>query len=209
MLEIRCSLPLTRMPLRSFCSRQRWVRSRYSCIAGSSSSAGSHQASRLCSPAGSSLRPVARHSARRSSSMRSMWPMHCWRAAAGLVEAFHVAGLEQGMFLHQQAFERGELRVLLGHQGGELFAAMHGVVGWHGFYPALFLSDVIGRRGPGSHFRPDLHHAPTLKSVPSGPLSSLSSLEQMQWPTPRIPRNLPHTAVRLCIRAWRPRIRIV
>ena len=49
--------------------------------------------------------------------------MHCWRAVAGLLEAFGVPGLQQLVFLRQQALECGKLGVLLGHQCGELFAA--------------------------------------------------------------------------------------
>ena len=128
-----CSLPLTRMPLRSFCSRQRRVRSRYSCIAGSSSSAGSHQASRLCSPATSSLRPVARHSARRSSSMRSTWPMHCWRAVPAWSRPSTSRASSRANSCISRASSVASCAFYLGHQGGELCAAMHGVAGWHGF----------------------------------------------------------------------------
>ena len=61
--------------------------------------------------------------------------MHCWRAVAGLLEAFGVPGLQQLVFLGQQALECGKLGVHLGHQRGELFAAERGIVGWHGFLP--------------------------------------------------------------------------
>ncbi len=48
---------------------------------------------------------------------------------AAAVEAFDVARLQQGVFLHKQALQGGEVRVLLGHQGGESFADLRGIVG--------------------------------------------------------------------------------
>jgi hypothetical protein len=47
---------------------------------------------------------------------------------AGLLETIRIAGLQQRVFLREQGLECRKLGVLLGHQRGESFAAMRGIV---------------------------------------------------------------------------------